>query len=354
MDLPSVLIPAYKPDDRMIGLIKALISIGFSHILVVNDGSGQEYNIYFNEAEDLGCKVLVHAINMGKGRALKTGFNAILLCENIDAGVITADADGQHLPEDIVRIAMAMEEHPDELVLGIREFTGNMPFKNRIGNTITRGIFALVNGNGIMDTQTGLRGIPGKFIPLFLSLKGERYEYEMNMILEARPHNIHMVQVPIIAVYIEGNKSSHYRPLLDSARIFALIIRYIASSLFAGIVDYSVFTVMHISFPQMLIASVIVSRLLSSIVNFLINRNLVFRQKDTFANAAIRYYILVVLVALSSYGLIWTLSIPIGLNVYLAKIITDIFLWFISYIAQRELVYSPDSRIKIFKDYHNI
>lgn len=351
MDLPSILIPAYKPDDKMITLIKELVESGFTRLLIVNDGSGPEYDACFAEAEALGCRILQHAINMGKGRALKTGLNEALLCGFADPGIITADADGQHAPRDIHRIALAMQENPEALVLGVRRFTGNVPIRNRMGNTITRGVFALVNGNGIMDTQTGLRGIPLRHVPLALSLKGERYEYEMNMLLEARPNDVRMVQVPIDTIYIEGNKSSHYHPFIDSVRIYALILRYILSSFVAGIVDYGVFAVMHLSFPRLLIESVVTARILSSIVNFIINRKIVFRQKGTVAHAAFRYYALVVFIMLSSYGLIWTLSGPLGLNVFFAKIITDIFLSIISFFAQRELVYSPSSRIKIFKNH---
>ncbi|MDW7656319.1 MAG: bifunctional glycosyltransferase family 2/GtrA family protein [Bacillota bacterium] len=351
MDLPSILIPAYKPDSQMISLIRELIDTGFTRLLVVNDGSGPEYDACFNEAEALGCKVLRHAINMGKGRALKTGLNEAMLSGYADRGIITADADGQHAPRDIYRVALAMQESPEALVLGVRRFTGKVPIRNKMGNAITRGVFALVNGNGIMDTQTGLRGIPLRHLPLMLSLKGERYEYEMNMLLEARPNDVHMVQVPIDTIYIEGNKSSHYHPFIDSVRIYALILRYILSSIVAGIVDYGVFAVMHLSFPRLLIESVVVARILSSIVNFMINRKIVFRQKGTVAHAAFRYYSLVVFIMLCSYGLIWTLSGPLGLNVFLAKIITDAILSIVSFFAQREFVYSSAARIKIFKNH---
>ncbi len=351
MDLPSVLIPAYKPDDKMLKLIEDLLELGFSRIMVVNDGSGPDYDACFARAEVLGCRIVRHAVNMGKGRALKTGLNEAMLCGFSEPGVITADADGQHLPGDIRRVAQAMAEDPNALVLGVRRFTGNVPLRNRMGNGITRGVFAMVNGNGVMDTQTGLRGLPGKHLPLMLALKGERYEYEMNMLLEARPNDVQMVQVPIDTVYIEGNKSSHYHPFIDSVRIYGLILRYILSSTMAGVVDYGVFALVHTRFPDPLIVSVVSARVISSLVNFLINRNIVFRQKGTMAHAAGRYYALVLFVMLASYGLIWTLSVPLGLNVYLSKVITDIFLSIFSFVIQREFVYSSSSRIKVFKNH---
>jgi glycosyltransferase involved in cell wall biosynthesis len=353
MGKPSVLIPAYKPNDRMIDLIKDLIDQGFSRIIVVDDGSGPSFDSYFQHAQDMGCRVLRHAINMGKGRALKTGFNEALLCGYAEQGVITADADGQHLPSDIARVARAMEANPDAMVLGVRRFKGTVPLRNRLGNMITRGVFALVNGNGIMDTQTGLRGISYQHVPLMLTLKGERYEYEMNMLLEARPHDIKMIQVPIDTVYIEGNKHSHYRAFMDSIQIYALIIKYILSSLLAGIMDYGVFVAMHLSFPNHLMLNVVVARVSSSLVNFMINRNLVFRQKGAVAHAVCRYYALAVMIMMISYGLIWTFSEVLGLNVFLAKIISDIVLSMVSFVIQREFVYKPTAKISIYQNHES-
>lgn len=354
MAKPSILIPAYKPNEKMIDLIKALINQGFSRIIVVDDGSGPSFDPYFQQARDMGCRVLRHAINMGKGRALKTGFNEALLCGYAEPGVITADADGQHLPLDISRVARAMEANPDAMVLGVRRFKGTVPLRNRLGNMITRGVFALVNGNGIMDTQTGLRGISYQHVHLMLTLKGERYEYEMNMLLEARPHDIKMIQVPIDTVYIEGNKHSHYRAFLDSIRIYALIIKYILSSLLAGIMDYGVFAVMHLGFfPNHLMLNVVVARVSSSLVNFMINRNLVFRQKGAVAHAVCRYYALAIVIMMSSYGLIWTLSEVLGLNVFLAKIISDIALSLASFVIQREFVYKPTAKIRVYQNHES-
>ena len=290
-------------------------------------------------AAALGCLVLQHAINMGKGRALKTGFNEALYRGYADHGLITADADGQHTPADIGHIAEVMAMHPDSLVLGVRRFTGRVPLKNRLGNGITRLIFALINGKMVYDTQTGLRGIPAVHLPLILTLAGERYEYEMNMLLAVKPNHIPLEQATIETVYIEGNKSSHFNAFRDSARIYALLFKFILSSAASAIVDYGVFALMHISFPGQLIASVVVARVFSSLVNFLINRNLVFKQKGAAASSAARYYALAAAVMLVGYLMIKGLTGSVGLNVYLAKVISDVSLYFVSFYVQREFVY---------------
>jgi len=339
LHLPAILIPAYKPDEKLVDLVKNLQTGGFSDLIVVDDGSGESFDPIFRQCEDLGCTILRHGINMGKGRAIKTGLNHYLVRGQARSGVITADADGQHTPADIRRIADAMAENPEALVLGVRQFSGNVPLRSRFGNGITRKLFTLVNGEAVTDTQTGLRGLPELLIPLFLSLSGERYEYEMNMLLAIRPNALKLKQVPIETIYIEGNKSSHFNTVLDSARIYRLILLFLISSLFAALIDYAVFIAMTLAFPGALLASVVSARVVSSFVNFLVNHNLVFRQKNAASTTIVRYYILVVAIMLLSYGSIHLLSNVIGINLYVSKLISDIGLYFISFLVQRDFVY---------------
>jgi glycosyltransferase involved in cell wall biosynthesis len=341
---PCILIPAYKPDHHMLEVIRDLFARDFDRILVVDDGSGDAYAPVFAEAEALGCRMVRHAVNMGKGRALKTGFNDAINAGYADQGVITADADGQHTPQDIEKIAVMMAAKPDALVLGVRLFVGNVPLRNRIGNGITRFVFTLINGDKVQDTQTGLRGIPLQHMPLLLTLAGERYEYEMNMLLVARPNGIRMEQVPIETVYIEGNKHSHYKVLLDSARVYGKLLSFIASSMIAAFLDFGLFVLLHNLLPTKLMVSVVVARVCSSFVNYLINHNLVFRAKGGMARSAIRYYTLATVIMMSSYLLIRLFVDVFAINTYLAKVIADIILYFVSFVVQREFVYRTGSQ----------
>ncbi len=338
-DLPCVLIPAYKPDDKMISLISSLKANGFDRIVVVDDGSGAEFESLFDQAEKLSCTVLRHAINMGKGRALKTGFNEGLLQGLFDRGVITADADGQHAPKDILKIARAMADNPDTMVLGVRAFKGKVPLKSRLGNSITRYFFALIHGSDVRDTQTGLRGLPPVQIPVLLSLPGDRYEYEMNMLLALNDHDFQLSQVPIETIYIEGNRSSHFKVFQDSFRIYLLLFKFIGSSLFSTVVDYGLFAAMNILVPGQLIGSVAVARITSSFVNYKINRHIVFKRQEVHRTAALRYYGLVVFVMAASYGLIKVFNLYLGINLYLSKIMADTILYAVSFFVQREFVY---------------
>lgn len=210
----AVLIPAYQPDAALVRLVEELRG-RFAHVVVVDDGStsGAEALEAVRPHVDA---VVSHGRNRGKGAALRTGFAWIR--ENLsDAkGVVTADADGQHRVDDICSVAAEVPSWQGGLVLGVRRFTGHVPLRSRFGNMWTRMFFWLVTGLAVCDTQTGLRGVPADLLGRMLEIGGDRYEYEMRMLVDARHHARRPKQIPIETVYVDGNKSSHFRPLRDS------------------------------------------------------------------------------------------------------------------------------------------
>jgi glycosyltransferase involved in cell wall biosynthesis len=227
----AVLIPAFNPNESLPALIDALASGGFGHIIVVDDGSDPGCGTLFEGLEKRdGCRVLHHAANWGKGRALKSGFDYFYRNFPEVAGIVTADADGQHLPEDVERIARKFLLHPDCLVLGARRFSTNVPFRSLLGNVLTKHLFRLVARRSITDTQSGLRCIPREAIPFLMRLTGEGYEFEMNVLLSAEALGIEIVEEEITTVYIERNRSSHFNPLVDSMKIYLLLFRFALSS----------------------------------------------------------------------------------------------------------------------------
>lgn len=337
--LPCVLIPAYRPDIRLPDLVAALLQLDFRCIVVVDDGSGPEHAVFFARCEALGARLLRHDTNHGKGRALKTGIAALIACGDADYGIVTADADGQHAPADIRKVAEALQAEPSALVLGVRAFAGTVPLRSRVGNGLTRFFFALVNGSAVRDTQTGLRGIPGAFCLELLDLAGERYEFEMNMLLSARPAGYAILQVPIDTIYIEGNRSSHFDVLRDSVRIYGLLFAFLGSSLLAAGVDYAVFALVSTLLPGVLAAAVVIARVASSLVNFGVNHHLVFRQKGSPKDTMLRYYALVLVIMVAGYLIISALQAYTPLGLYVSKLFTDIGLYFVSFVVQREFVY---------------
>jgi glycosyltransferase involved in cell wall biosynthesis len=213
----AIVIPAYEPEDSLLELIKSLQK-DFGRIVVIDDGSKTADAVFERVAWLDGVKLLRHDVNRGKGAALKTAFAAIPKLFPDVEGVVTADADGQHLPEDIAAVAKSVLDHPDRFTLGVRGFDGNVPLRSRFGNAWSRWFFFLLTGAMIYDTQTGLRGIPTKFLPALCEMKGDRYEYEGRMLVAAARMKAKPQQIRIKTVYLEGNRTSHFNPIRDSLR----------------------------------------------------------------------------------------------------------------------------------------
>jgi glycosyltransferase involved in cell wall biosynthesis len=338
MNIP-VLIPAYNPDKTLILLVHQLIQLNFKDIIIVNDGSKQECDeIFYILGEIKQCHILRHAVNLGKGRALKNGLNYFYLNFLNSFGIVTADADGQHNPDDIVKIAKSLENNPNKLVLGVRKFGKSTPWRSLIGNTITKYIFAFLVGQKLTDTQTGLRGIPIQYIPLFIRLEGERYEYEMNMLLTSKSHNICLIEEQINTIYIENNKSSYFNPLIDSMKIYFLFIRFLLSSLFASLIDFIIFTTVFIMSNNIL-TGIVFARLVSGNLNFFVNKNLVFRSSESISVAIVKYYTLFIAMGGIAYFSIHAMA-GFGINVILAKIMTETLLFIASFTIQRDVIFT--------------
>lgn len=336
----KILIPAYEPNKRLINLIYDLIDICDYDIVVVDDGSGEEFKYIFETASNLGCTVLTHDKNMGKGAALKTGFQYIK-GTNEDTGVVTADCDGQHLPKDIVNIAEAIKGHKKEIVLGTRRFVGKVPFRSRFGNSVTRTIYSFASGAKIKDTQTGLRGFSMEMMPWLCEIPGQRFEYEMNMLLEAVPAGYSFYEIDIDTVYLEQNKSSHFRPLKDSLRVYLPIMKFSMSSLMSGVLDFLLLGIIQLLTSNLFLA-VIGARVCSAVFNYSVNRFYVFSKfkNVTIKNSLPKYIILAVIVMFANYGVIGLYYSVIGLSLFLAKILTEITIFLFSYWSQRKFVFA--------------
>ena len=340
----AILIPAYNPDGKLLALLEALKK-RFGHIVVVNDGSTIGVDI-FDGVRGLGIPVVVHEQNRGKGAALKTGFAWI--AENMPEckAVVTADADGQHTPADIEAVAETSLAHPQALTLGVRAFSGSVPFRSRFGNWWTRQFFFLMTGLRIGDTQTGLRGIPTPLIPRMLSLEGDRYEYEMRMLADAKHHAEPPVQVPIETVYIEENASSHFNPLRDSIRIYGALLKFCISSVAGFIIDNAVFSVVLLALMKVtswqratgVFIALVVARAVSATANYIFNRQLVFNSKTSKRKSFAKYWLLVLAIMGADYVFTIVMSRLFnaqGLEITLIKICSETILFFVSYKIQR-------------------
>ena len=332
-----VLIPAYKPDERMVALTRSLVREKLT-VLLVDDGGGEVYAPLFEQCRALGARVAVHAVNLGKGRALKTGLNEVLK-EYPDAlCVVTADADGQHTVSDILRVAQAATEHPDALVLGSRAFTGNVPFKSRWGNRITRWVYRLASGIAVGDTQTGLRGLPACALEDMVRIDGERYEYEMNVLLRLRDMNLCVFEVPIETIYIDDNSGSHFNPVRDAMRIYMVIFRYLLSAIVSFVVDYALYWLLIGAASLAPWLAYALARLVSSQVNYRLNRFTVFSGRGG-KHAMAKYYALAAVQGCLGAALVQLLPRVIPVSAGVVKIPVDIVLFAISFVIQRDFVF---------------
>lgn len=230
------LIPAFKPEALLVDLVRELIASGFRSVIVVDDGSPPAAASVFDELSAIpGCKLLRHEANRGKGRALRTGLAFFLERYPAAEGLLTLDADGQHRPQDAVRVAESFLAAPDAFVIGSRKAAGNMPWRSRFGNHLTRQVFRWVAGVRLADTQSGLRCFSRAIAPRLLALAGERYEYELNVLAACPKMSVPLREVEIETVYFEGNPSSHFNPVVDSVKIYGLLLRLSVSNLLRSI-----------------------------------------------------------------------------------------------------------------------
>ncbi len=336
----TILIPAFEPDDRLPALIAGLQSRCADPIIVVDDGSGPSYAGIFRRVEAMGVTMLTHPSNRGKGCALKTGFAHILQKTREKTGVVTADADGQHLPEDILRVASAVAQSPGEIVLGVRKFVGPVPLRSRVGNAVIRGIFTMSSGKYIRDTQTGLRGFPLRMLPWLTGLSGERFEYEMNMLLQAQSAGYGLRQIDIRTVYTDGNRSSHFRTVRDSLRVGLPFIRFSLSGILAAVIDYFLLFFFQWMIHNLFL-SVVGARLVSSAVNYTLNRSLVFHYVKGGRRhwEILSYYLLAGSLLMLNYLILRFLSEGLKLDLLLSKILTEAILFVFSFVAQHLFVF---------------
>jgi len=358
----SVVLPSLDPDEKLIAVIDGLLEYGFSDIILVNDGSKQENLHYFHDlaAQHPEIHLLHHEVNKGKGAALKNAFQWFLRNRPDGFGVVTVDGDNQHHPADTRACCEHMLE-TGRTVLGCRDFTlEHVPSRSRFGNQTTSAIFKIFVGMTISDTQTGLRAIPREVLEELVDVYGDRFEYETNMLLAFKTNGIAFDEVKIRTVYIEENKSSHFRVIHDSWRIYKLILahffRYTISSMISAVVDTGAFSILSwalrgiFSGLALTAAAGIAARVISSLLNFFMNKKLVFKASVSTGRAMLRYYCLAlpqmaaqVLLTQGVYTLLRIPDTANGLRTLIYAVVMTL-LYFLSYMIQQRWVFAPQKQ----------
>ena len=355
----SVVLPSLDPDEKLIRVVDGLLEYGFSDIILVNDGSKPENLHYFLDlaAQHPQITLLHHEVNKGKGAALKNAFRYFLENRPEGFGVVTVDGDDQHHPADTRACCEHMLE-TGNCVLGCRDFSQpDVPPRSRFGNRTTSLVFKLFVGMTISDTQTGLRALPRSAVEQLVEVYGDRFEYETNMLLAFKTKAMDFDEVKIRTVYIEENKSSHFRVIHDSWRIYKLILahffRYTLSSLASAVVDTAAYSALSALLRGLLqgfaltAAAGVGARVISSLLNFFLNKKLVFQTNVDTKQAILRYYMLAlpqmaaqVLLTQGVYTL-FSISDSAAFLRTLIYAVVMTALYFLSYMIQQRWVFAP-------------
>lgn len=347
-----IAIPALNPGGRLVELVDELHRRGFTRFIVVDDGSGETSAPVFAALARRGVRVVRHPSNLGKGSAIKTAIAQARLAYREAPCLITVDADGQHRPDDVVRVAQAATANPAALVLGCRQLhTRQVPLRSRVGNGFSSLYFKMDTGLDCPDTQTGLRAIPRGLFPLAVATPGARYDFEMNFLTAVAKKGMPLEMLPIATVYENGNAGSHFSTLRDSFLIYRQFARFAGSSLACSGVDLAMFAlltaILGLETGALVAVATVVARMLSGALNFELNRTWSFVDSGSLRGEArvqaVRYGTLFVCQMLASMALVTAFSF-LPLPLVAVKVLVDGSLFFVSHFIQKNWVFKADTR----------
>ena len=344
---PFILIPAYQLDTALMVLVEQLQTLNDTYpIIIVNDGSTLETSkaILAQLINFPNIYVVQHAINLGKGEALKTGFNHYLtLTDSTSPGVITADADGQHSPKDIIKLCQSLRLTPNAMHLGVREFNKtDIPLRSKFGNNLTKYVLNFTSHIKLQDTQTGLRAIPRSFVHDLLESKLSGYEFELEMLLRASKQKIPINEINIETIYENNNKSSHFNPILDSLKIYFVFIRFASVSILSAIIDFGVFGICFY-FTKNILGSMLTGRIISGICNYTLNQRFSFKSTEKYT-PLLEYCLLAIGLTSCSYFLINAFK-DMHVSVYISKIIAESILFIASFSIQKLFIFKRNKKL---------
>ncbi|MDQ7730925.1 glycosyltransferase family 2 protein [Halomonas sp. SpR8] len=342
-----VLVPAYEPNGILLGITYELLELAkadstFGGIIIVNDGSCSDNALQvFDELRTLSkVTILDHDVNRGKGAALKTGFSHIYNNQPDVNYVVTADADGQHSPLDVMRLSKKaiLTGHPN---IGSRRFDNSVPLRSRVGNILTAGVFRIATGHTVTDTQSGLRTYRRDYLPMMLDINANRYDYEFHCLFKlAKNTDVSLHQVEIETIYEPGNPTSHFNPLLDSIRIYAVLFRYASVSAISAFIDFLLFTLLTtLNIPTG--PALIASRIGSMPFYIYGMRNVVFRSKGKLFFQVTATLFLMILHITFLWTFIEYLKSSFHVHPVAAMVLGMLIFYIANFFIQKSIVYRP-------------
>jgi len=332
------LIPSYQPTPLFCNLLAEIRASDSAPIIVVDDGSGPAYSELFQRAAEVpSVAILRNAVNLGKGAALKHGMNHVLVDYPDCIGVITADADGQHAVSDVLKVANELRLGSTDVIFGTRDFGRDVPFRSKLGNVVSRYFYHFLIGINLSDTQTGLRGIPRRLMELSLSIRSNRYEFETEQIITAKTTSFKFRELPIQTVYIDHNSSSHFNPILDSFRIYFVLLRYALSSIATALADFFVFVVLTANGIQVLGANMS-ARAVALWIQFILLKKYVFKSKAGLS-ILIAYVAYVFFSGYVSSVMQGEFTNDVINSPLLAKVVVESVIWIFNFMFLRDIIF---------------
>jgi len=341
----AFVIPAYNPDEHLLEVVQNILKESSYPIFIIDDGSTEESQRIFSQLRELNeprITLLAHAVNLGKGAALKTVFNYILVNYPAMKGVVTLDSDGQHSIKDCLRILEELKQNPKAFVLGYRTFSKEIPLKSYVGNTISKWIYKLILGYNFKDTQTGLRGLSRSFMKRCLTIPSNRFEFETEQLAIAVNRHLPIVEIPIETIYIEQNRATTFRPLVDSFRIYFVLFRYGLTSIITAVVDFLVF-LLSIALGANIFWANMAARTVSIGVQYTLLDRYVFYSNArwiSFVLFALYVYFMGAVSAITQESLVHNLNFPI----IAAKVLVEGVLFFVNFAFLRLYIFTTKSR----------
>jgi glycosyltransferase involved in cell wall biosynthesis len=336
MSASVTVIPAYKPSRGLFDLVRDLRSRSQCPVVVIDDGSGADFSDLFRDVSGIpGVTLVRNAVNLGKGAALKNGFNQALLAFPESPFLVTADADGQHLPDDILAVADASSA--EAVILGARDFSSDVPLRSKFGNVVSKYVYRLLTGLYLQDTQTGLRSIPRRLAEICLSIRSNRYEFETEQIIAAKSAGFKFREVPIRTVYIDDNRGSHFNPILDSFRIYFVLLRYAMSSIATALTDFIVFYALTANGVSLYAANMS-ARAVALWIQFMLLKKYVFKSNAGMLTFT-AYVAYVFFTGYISSVMQEQFALHIADSPLQAKIAVELLIWIFNFMFLRDIIF---------------
>ena len=225
----AFVIPVYNHAATVAQVIQEALNLNFP-VFVVDDGSTDATSDRI--AETKGVQIICHKKNMGKGAALMSGFKA---ASAVADWAITIDADGQHYPEDALKLIAAIPEGMQPIVVGVRDGMAgeHVPWTSRFGRKFSNFWVWISGGPLLSDSQSGMRIYP---LPqtLYLGTKARRFQFEVEILVQAKRKGVPVMEVPVRVNYNPaGARISHFRPFVDFLRNSSTFTRLIFGRIFS-------------------------------------------------------------------------------------------------------------------------